>query len=223
MRVLVACEESQAVANAFRELGHEAYSCDILPCSGSHPEYHYQQDVFEVIDKGWDLMVAHPPCTFLSASGVAWLSHPDDRELPFNDRRPNPKFPNRRQDMADSIEFVKKLWDAPIEKIAIENPIGMLSSSWMKPTQIVQPYFFGDEATKSTCLWLKNLPKLEATDVVGKGERFVWTDKKHGKVKSQPMWYYQALRQAKTKQERQSLRSKTFQGIANAMASQWSA
>jgi hypothetical protein len=125
--------------------------------------------------------------------------------------------------MLKSIDFVKRLWEAPIDKIAIENPIGMLSSSWMKPTQIVQPYFFGDEATKSTCLWLKNLPKLEATDMVSKGERFVWTDKKHGKVKSQPMWYYQALRQAKTKQERQSLRSKTFQGIANAMASQWSA
>jgi len=113
------------------------------------------------------------------------------------------------------------LYNAPISKIAIENPIGLLSTKWMKPTQIIQPWMFGDEATKSTCLWLKNLEPLQPTNVVGKGERFEWIDTKTGKKKSQPMWYYNALREAKTKQERQTLRSKTFQGIANAMAQQW--
>jgi hypothetical protein len=221
MRVLVACEESQAVCKAFRELGHEAYSCDLLPCSGGHPEWHIQHDVLEVVNLGWDLMIAHPPCTFLTSSGVAWLSHPEDRELPFDERRPHPKYPNRRRDMGDSINFVSMLYNAPISKIAIENPIGLLSTKWMKPTQIIQPWMFGDEATKSTCLWLKNLEPLQPTNVVGKGERFEWIDTKTGKKKSQPMWYYNALREAKTKQERQTLRSKTFQGIANAMAQQW--
>lgn len=221
-RILVACEESQAVTKAFRKLGYEAFSCDLLPCSGGHPEWHYQQDVFEVIDKGWDLMIAHPPCTFLAGSGVAWLSHKEDTHLPFEQRRPHPLYPNRRQDMLDSIEFVKKLYNSDIVHVAIENPIGLLSSRWQKPDQIIQPYMFGDEATKSTCLWLKNLPKLEPTNIVGKGERFEWVDTKTGRIKSQPMWYYKALSQAKTPEERRTLRSKTFQGIADAMANQWS-
>lgn len=221
MRVLVACEESQTVTKAFRKLGHEAFSCDLLPCSGGHPEWHFQQDVFEVIDKGWDLMIAHPPCTFLTVSGVAWLSHPDDKELPFEDRRPHPKYPNRRNDMLDSVEFVKALYNSPIEKVVIENPIGLLSTKWRKPDQIIQPWQFGDEATKTTCLWLKNISPLLHTKIVGKGERFEWIDGKTGRKKSQPMWYYQALVKAKTKQERQTLRSKTFQGIADAMAQQW--
>ena len=221
MRVLVACEESQTVTKAFRKLGHEAFSCDLLPCSGGHLEWHYQQDVFDVIDKGWDLMIAHPPCTFLTVSGVAWLSHPDDRDLPFEDRRPHPKYPNRRNDMLDSVEFVKALYNSPIEKVVIENPIGLLSTKWRKPDQIIQPWQFGDEATKTTCLWLKNISPLLHTKIVGKGERFEWIDGKTGRKKSQPMWYYQALVKAKTKQERQTLRSKTFQGIADAMANQW--
>jgi hypothetical protein len=123
--------------------------------------------------------------------------------------------------MEDSIKFVSMLYNSTIGKIAIENPIGLLSSRWMKPTQIIQPWMFGDEATKSTCLWLKNLPPLQPTDIVGKGERFEWIDSKTGKKKSQPMWYYKALKDSKTKEERQTLRSKTFQGIANAMAKQW--
>ena len=216
MRVLVACEESQTVTKAFRELGHEAYSCDLLPCSGGHPEWHFQQDVFEVIDKGWDLMIAHPPCTFLTGSGVQWLSHPDDKHLPFEDRRPNPKYPNRRQDMLDSVEFVKALYNVPIEHIAIENPVGLLSSRWRKPDQIIQPWMFGDEATKTTCLWLKNLPELKPTDIVGKGERTVFAS-----GKSHPKWYADALKNAKTKEERHTLRSKTFPGIAKAIAEQW--
>jgi hypothetical protein len=216
MKVLVACEESQTVTKAFRALGHEAYSCDLLPCSGGHPEWHYQQDVFEVIDKGWDLMIAHPPCTFLAGSGAQWLSHPEDKELPFDDRRPHPKYPNRRQDMLDSVEFVKALYNSDIKHIAIENPVGLLSGRWRKPDQIIQPYMFGDEATKTTCLWLKNLPLLLPTKIVGKGERTVFSS-----GKSHPKWYADALKNAKTKEERQTLRSKTFQGIADAIANQW--
>ena len=215
-RILIACEESQATTKAFRKLGHEAFSCDLLPCSGGHPEWHFQQDVFEVIDMGWDLMVAHPPCTFLAGSGAQWLSNPEDRYLPFDERRPHPKYPNRRQDMFDSVEFVKALYNANIKHIAIENPVGLLSGKWRKPDQIVQPYMFGDEATKTTCLWLKNLPLLVPTDVVGKGERTVFSS-----GKSHPKWYADALKNAKTKEERQTLRSKTFEGMANAFAEQW--
>ena len=215
-RILIACEESQATTKAFRRLGHEAFSCDLLPCSGGHPEWHYQCDIFEVMDKGWDLMVAHPPCTFLTGSGVQWLSNPEDKDLPFEERRPHPKYPNRRKDMLDSVEFVKALYNADIKHIAIENPVGLLSSRWRKPDQIVQPYMFGDEATKTTCLWLKNLPLLTPTNIVGKGERTVFAS-----GKSHPKWYADALATAKTKQERQTLRSKTFEGMAQAFAEQW--
>ena len=215
-RVLIACEESQATTKAFRKLGHEAFSCDLLPCSGGHPEWHYQCDIFEVINKGWDLMVAHPPCTFLTGSGVQWLSNPEDKALPFEERRPHPKYPNRRQDMLDSVSFVKALYNADIKHIAIENPVGLLSSRWRKLDQIVQPYMFGDEATKTTCLWLKNLPLLLPTKIVGKGERTVFAS-----GKSHPKWYADALKNAKTKEERQTLRSKTFEGLAPAFAEQW--
>ena len=215
-RILIACEESQATTKAFRKLGHEAFSCDLLPCSGGHPEWHYQCDIFEVINKVWDLMVAHPPCTFLTGSGVQWLSNPEDKALPFEERRPHPKYPNRRQDMLDSVEFVKALYNADIKHIAIENPVGLLSSRWRKPYQIVQPYMFGDEATKTTCLWLKNLPLLLPTNIVGKGERTVFAS-----GKSHPKWYADALKNAKTKEERQTLRSKTFEGMAQAFAEQW--
>jgi site-specific DNA-cytosine methylase len=217
MRVLIACEESQATTKEFRKLGHEAFSCDLLPCSGGHPEWHFQCDIFEVIDQVWDLMIGHPPCTFLAGSGVQWLSNPEDKDLPFDERRPHPKYPNRRQDMLDSVEFVKRLYNSNIKYVAIENPVGLLSSIWRKPDQIVQPYMFGDEATKTTCLWLKNLPELEPTNIVGKGERTVFNS-----GKSHPKWYADALKNAKTKQERQTLRSKTFLGMAEAMATQWS-
>lgn len=216
LRILIACEESQATTKEFRRLGHEAFSCDILPCSGGHPEWHLQCDVLEILNDGWDLMVAHPPCTYLASSGVQWLSHPEDKHLPFEDRRPNPKYPNRKQNMLDSIEFVKTLYNAPIERIAIENPVGLLSTRWRKPDQIVQPYMFGDEATKTTCLWLKNLPLLVPTKLVGKGEKTVY---KSGK--SHPKWYADILSVAKTKEERQTLRGKTFPGMAAAFADQW--
>jgi hypothetical protein len=210
MKILVACEESQAITKEFRALGHEAYSCDILPCTGGHPEWHLEGDVFGFIDQGWDLMVAHPPCTFLSVSGARHLYNKDgtaNRE----------RYENQYQ----ALLFVKRLMDAPIPRIAIENPVSVISSQIRKPDQIVQPWMFGDSASKTTCLWLKNLPKLVATNVVDKGDFKEWIDKKSGKVKRQATWYYDALINAKTPEERRSLRSKTFKGIAQAIASQW--
>jgi hypothetical protein len=217
MKVLVGCEESQTITLAFRELGIEAYSCDLLPCSGGHPEWHYQEDIFNVIEKeNWDMLIAHPPCTYLTSSGVQWLSHPEDKDLPFEERRAHPKYPNRRKDMLDSLEFVKALYNCKIPMVAIENPIGLLSTRWKKPDQIIQPYMFGDEATKSTCLWLKNLPKLTPTKIVGKGEYVTFSS-----GKKMPKWYADALTNAKSDAERRTLRSKTFQGIAKAIAQQW--
>lgn len=209
MRILVACEESQAVTKELRKLGHEAFSCDLLPCSGGHPEWHYQQDVFEVIEKGWDMMIAHPPCTFLAVSGARWLYNKDGSK---NEERWN--------NQAEALDFVQRLMDAPIDKIAVENPISVISSNIRKPEQIIQPWMFGDKAQKSTCLWLKNLPKLEPTDIVEKGEFIEFISKK-GVKKKQPKWYFDALKQAKTPAERRTLRSKTFKGIAEAMAKQW--
>ena len=209
MKILVACEESQAVTKELRKLGHQAFSCDLLPCSGGHPEWHFKQDVFEVIKQGWDMMIAHPPCTFLAVSGARWLYNKDGS-----------KNIERWKNQADALEFVQKLMDAPINKIAIENPISVISSNIRKPDQIIQPYMFGDKAQKSTCLWLKNLPKLVPTDIVEKGEFIEFISKK-GVKKKQPKWYFDALKDAKTPAERRTLRSKTFKGIAEAMATQW--
>jgi site-specific DNA-cytosine methylase len=210
MRILVACEESQAVTKEFRKLGHESFSCDLLPCSGGNPEWHYQKNVFDIIDNDWDIMIAHPPCTFLSVSGAGWLYNKDGS-----------KNEDRYRNQMDALEFVHKLMDSKINHIAIENPVSVISTYIREPDQIIQPYMFGDEATKTTCLWLKNLPLLLPTKMVGKGERYEWIDKKTGRKKSQPLWYYNALLTAKTPQERRTLRSKTFQGIAQAMANQW--
>lgn len=205
-KVLIACEESQVVTKAFRSLGHDAYSCDILPCSGGHPEWHFQQDVFEVIDKhDWDLMIAHPPCTYLTVSGNRWFTNKDGS---INKER--------YQKRDEALDFIRRLMNADIDKIAIENPVGFISTFIRKPDQIIQPYMFGDEASKKTCLWLKNLPNLEPTNIVGKGERTYF---KSGK--SHPKWYADALANAKTAQERRTLRSKTFPGIATAIAEQW--
>lgn len=221
MRVLIACEESQAITKEMRKRGHEAYSCDILPASGGHPEWHIQGDAIEVAySQKWDLMIAHPPCTYLAVSGARWMYHPDDSHLPYDQRRPHPKHPNRRADQQAAVDFVLKLANAPIERIAIENPVSVLSTKWRKPDQIIQPWQFGDEATKSTCLWLKGLPHLTPTDIVGKGE-FVEFVSAKGAKKRQPKWYVEALTKAKTPEERRTLRSKTFQGIAAAIADQW--
>lgn len=211
MRILIACEESQAVCKEFRRLGHEAYSCDIQECSGGHPEWHYQQDIFEVINMGWDMMIAFPPCTYLTVTGNKWMK-PE-----YKDR-----FPTRHQDRKDAIQFFMALANAPIDRIAIENPIGIMSSEWRKPNQIIQPFYFGDKSRKSTCLWLKNLPKLiyseennlfeEKTSVEPDIYHF-----KNGKGSCSRDYMY-ALKQGK---DRAKIRSKTFPGIATAMAEQW--
>lgn len=230
LNVLVACEESQAVTKELRLLGHNAYSCDLLPCSGGHPEWHFNKDVFEVIEdksgllqngkrvnvKRWDIMIAHPPCTYLAVSGAQWYYHPQDKYLPINQRRPHPKYPNRAKDREEAVQFFLALANAPIEKIAIENPIGIISSRWRKPDQVVQPFMFGDQARKTTCLWLKNLPLLQPTNVVDEGERIYF---KSGK--SQPKWYSDAFVKSKSHEERRTMRSKTFAGMAKAMAEQW--
>ena len=211
LRVLVACEESQAVTKAFRALGHTAYSCDILPSSGGRPEWHLQGDALEyAYNNHWDLMIAHPPCTYLAVSGARWLYNKDGS-----------RNEERWVKQAEGLAFVKKLMEAPIDYIAIENPVSVISTQIRKPDQIIQPYMFGDEASKKTCLWTKNLPDLVPTDVVGKGEMIEWIDK-NGKKKRQAKWYYDALSKANTPEERRTLRSKTFEGIANAMAEQWS-
>jgi hypothetical protein len=156
------------------------------------------------------MMIAHPPCTFLAVSGAQWYYDPKDKT------KPHPRYPHRAEDREEAVKFFIKLWNVPIKKIVIENPIGIMSTRLHPPTQIVQPYMFGDEATKTTCLWIKGLPKLIETDLVGKGER-----KKFASGKSMPLWYSDAFSKAKTPQERQTLRSKTFKGMAKAMALQW--
>lgn len=231
MKILVACEESQATTKALRALGHEAYSCDLLPCSGGHPEWHFNHDVFKVIDENggtlqngeivdnfekWGMMIAHPPCTFLAVSGARWYYHPNDSHLPTTERRPHPRFPNRAKDREEAVDFFIQLCEAPIDKIAVENPVGIISSRYRKPDQTVHPWMFGDEAAKATCLWLKNLPLLQPTDIVGKGDRVILSS-----GKSLPKWYSDALTKAKTPAERRTLRSKTFPGMAKAMAEQW--
>lgn len=231
LNILVACEESQAVTIELRLLGHNAYSCDLLKCSGGHEEWHFNCDVFEVIENrggilqnghkvslknNWDMMIAHPPCTYLAVSGAQWYYHPEDKSLPIESRRPHPSYPNRASDREEAVAFFLALANVPIERIAIENPIGIISSRWRKPDQVIQPFMFGDEARKTTCLWLKNLPKLTPTNMVGEGERIYF---KSGK--SHPKWYSDAFVKSKSHEERRTMRSKTFMGIAKAMANQW--
>ena len=208
MKVLIACEYSGAVRDAFIKQGHDAMSCDLLPTDVPGP--HYQGSVTDILNDGWDLMIAHPPCTYLAVSGNRWLYNKDGSK---NEER----WANRRE----ALDFVRLLMDAPIKRIAVENPVSVISSEVRKPDQIIQPWQFGDEAQKTTCLWLKNLPKLKPTKIVGEGEMFEWTCKKTGRTKRQAQWYMDILSKAKTKAERQKLRSKTFQGIADAMADQW--
>ena len=210
-KILIACEESQAITKAFRKLGFEAYSCDLLPCSGGHSEWHIQGDAFQEAYSGkYDMMIAHPPCTYLAVSGARWLYNKDGS-----------RNEERWQNQAEALDFVRDLMTAPIKHIAIENPISVISSQIRKPDQIVHPYMFGDKASKSTCLWLKNLPKLTPTDIVEKGEFIEWIGK-NGKKKRQAKWYLDALAKANSPEERRTLRSKTFQGMAEAIADQWS-
>jgi hypothetical protein len=233
LNILVACEESQAVTTELRLLGHNAFSCDLLPCSGGHPEWHFNMDVFKIIDnkggflqngkekkvKKWDIMIAHPPCTYLAVSGAQWYYHPEDRHLSIEKRRPHPNYPNRARDREDAVQFFLKLWHTDIDKIVIENPIGIMSKRLDRPTQIVHPWMFGDEAKKGTCLWIKGLPKLtidENNFADNKGNEIQFPS---GKKMQQ--WYADALAKAKSPEERRTMRSKTFPGMAKAMAEQW--
>jgi hypothetical protein len=184
MRVLLACEESQAVCIEFRKRGHEAFSCDIQDCSGGHPEWHIKDDVLKVINDGWDMMIAFPPCTHLAVSGARW----------FKEKRENGS-------QQKSIEFFMQLANAPINKKGLENPIGIMNSIYRKPDQIIQPWQFGHGETKATCLWLTGLPKLVPTEIVEGREQRIW--------------------RLPPSADRAKLRSKTFLGIAKAMAEQW--
>jgi len=204
IKILCACEESQAVTIELRKLGHEAYSCDIEPCSGGHPEWHLQQDVLPLLKDKWDMIIAFPPCTYLTVTGNRW----------FNVDRYGEKALQRRRDREDSINFFMAFANADCPRIAIENPVGIMSSAWRKPNQIINPYEFGDPFEKKTCLWLKGLPELQPTNVVDKPPR-----KQFDSGKSMPAWYAEAWHLPK--EERAKLRSKTFPGIARAMAEQW--
>ena len=220
INILVACEESQRVCEAFRKLGGKAYSCDIIECSGGHPEWHIMQDVIPLLNGGcsfktmdgvehsidgkWDLIIAHPPCTYLTVTGNRW----------FNIGRYGEKAIQRHKDRKDAIDFFMAFANADCEKIAIENPVGIMSSEWRKPNQIINPWQFGDAFEKKTCLWLKGLPDLKPTNIVEIPPR-----KRFDSGKSMPEWYAEAWHLPK--EERAKLRSKTFPGIAKAMAEQW--
>lgn len=228
MNVLVACEESQRVCAAFREKGHNAFSCDILPCSGGHPEWHIQGDVLLFINPTvlfpgevpgiqfftmdneyhcfpgkWDLIIAHPPCTYLTLAGNKWFK-PE-----FADR-----FPDRQKQRKEAVDFFMAIANADCDKIAIENPVGVMSSQWRKPDQYIEPYMFGDPEKKKTGIWLKGLPLLKPTNIVEP----VIIHCKSGA--NEPRWHMETMHLPK--EERSRVRSQTFIGIAKAMAEQWS-
>lgn len=196
MRVLVACEYSGRVREAFRSLGHDAWSCDLLP-SDDGSEHHIEGDVLSVLNDGWDMMIAFPPCTYLCSSGLHW----------------NKRVAGREEKTVEALEFVRALMEAPIDKIAIENPVGRIGTAIRKADQSIHPYMFGDDASKRTCLWLKNLRLLKPT-------RFVEPRMVDGK----PRWSNQTdsgQNKLPPSEDRWKERSKTYQGIADAMASHW--
>ena len=204
MRVLVACEESQRVCIAFRGKGHEAYSCDIEPCSGGHPEWHIQDDVLKHLNENWDLIIAHPPCTYLTVTGNRW----------FNVEKYGEKAVGREKQRKAAAEFFMQIANAKCERIAIENPIGYMSTHYRKPDQIIEPYQFGHPVSKKTCLWLKNLPVLKPTNIV-EPEYIIGADgKRYSKIHYETFYIHNV-------KERAKMRSKTFEGIAKAMAEQW--
>lgn len=220
MKVLVACEESQRVTIELRKLGNEAYSCDLLDCSGNHPEWHIKKDVtlllngnciFSTVDGveheisgKWDMIIAFPPCTYLTVTGNRW----------FNYEKYGDKAIQRMLDRNDAIKFFMTIANADCDKIAIENPVGVMSTKWRKPDQIIEPFEYGDAYEKRTCLWLKGLPKLVPTKIVEIPDRIKF---KSGKTMAK--WYVEAGNL--TKEQRALVRSKTFPGIAKAMADQW--
>jgi hypothetical protein len=193
MKVLIACEYSGRVRDAFTKLGHDAMSCDILETES--PGKHYKGDVRDVLGGGWDMMVAHPPCTYLTVSANKWYKDQSERKSGTLVGQA------RRDAREEAIFFFMLLMTSNVSKIAIENPIGVLSSRYRKPDQVIQPWQFGHGETKATCLWLKNLPKLESTNVVDGRE--------------------QRLHLLPPSRDRAKIRSKTYQGIADAMAMQW--
>jgi hypothetical protein len=206
MKVLIGCEESQVVCKAFRERGHEAYSCDIIDCSGGHPEWHIKDDVLRHLEDGWDMMIGHPPCTHLAVSGAV---HWKKKQL------------DGRQQKA--IEFFMKMINAPIEKIAIENPIGIMSTYYRKPDQIIHPYYFGDTIPKKTCLWLKNLPLLKWAkednlfeNKTAKEPEYILYNSKKTKSGKSKYSIYGKLGKGHGKE-----RSVTSLFLAKAMAEQW--
>jgi site-specific DNA-cytosine methylase len=223
LKVLVACEESQAVCKAFREKGHEAYSCDIIECSGGHPEWHIRWDALALINGDcsfitsdgelhriegkWDLLIAHPPCTYFSNATMVNLGR-KDRPNVFNEEWKR-RFYARRN---EAFEFVKSIYNADCDKICIENVVGYLSTHFKKPSQYIEPYYFGDAWKKKTCLWLKGLKPLERTNIVEPKGKWV---RHHLKTKDDLKGYdICGVYSAKD-------RSKTFPGIAKAMADQW--
>lgn len=199
-RVLVACEYSGTVRDAFALLGWDAWSCDILP--SERPGNHIQEDVLAVLNDGWDLMIAHPPCTYLTVTGNKWMG------AAFADR-----FPNRHEQRQNAINFFMALMNCSIPHIALENPVGIMSTVYRKPDQYIHPYHFGDPHSKKTGLWLKGLPPLKHTKIV-EPQFHIQKDGRRD-----PLWHYESMRM--TPHERMKYRSKTFQGIANAMAAQW--
>jgi len=196
MKILVACEYSGRVRDAFRALGHDAMSCDLLPTESEGP--HYQGDVFDIINDGWDMLVAFPPCTYLCSMGV-WWNHKRPERWPLTDK---------------AFEFFMALYNAPIPHIAIENPIGIMSTRFRKPDCITQPWHHGETYNKATCLWLKNLPILQPTNIVDKGEFYT-------KANGARMAKWSHIQSGTNKEKRAKIASTTFQGIASAMATQW--
>ena len=211
MRIIIGCEESQTICLAFRAAGHEAYSCDLKPCSGGKPEWHFQGDIFHYLKADWDMAILHPPCTFLGVTGNKWLKDQPARK--------SGKLVGeaRREARREAVSFVMDLINASshIPKTCVENPVGILSTVWRKPDQIIQPMQFGHVEPKKTCLWLKGLPLLKATHSGIVGEYHIT---KSGK--RIPKWFFYAGT-VKKLDERSTIRSKTFPGIAEAMVKQW--
>ncbi len=205
MKIIVACEESQRITKELRLLGHEAFSCDIKPTTGENPEWHILGSILDHLNDGWDMMIAHPPCTYLTSTANRWLYNEDGT-----------KNHDRFDKQDEAIWFVKTLMDAPIQRIAIENPVGWISRRIRKPDQVVQPWEFGDSFQKRTCWWLKNLPLLESTKIVDKGEFREYTTH-WGEKKRTRLW----MEAGKDQEERSTIRSRTFPGMAKAIAEQW--
>ena len=213
--MLIACEESQVVCKAFRSLGHDAFSCDLQPCSGGHPEWHIQSDVFDVAIPGyWDMMIAHPPCTYLTVTANKWLKDQPKRKSGAL------VGPERRAAVEAALVFFLKLADLPIDKIVLENPIGCVSTRWRKPDQVIQPFWFGHKERKSTCLWLKGVNTLVPTDMV-EPVSYIAAGKRYSPTHYCSRRSLNRLDSLPPGPERAKLRSKTYHGIANAMATQW--